>query len=38
LVDADILDLEEERGPSDHVPLYVDVSPAEEALMHEDGG
>lgn len=26
LVDADILDTEEERGPSDHVPLYVDVS------------
>lgn len=38
LVDADILDTEEERGPSDHVPLYVDVSPAEEALKHEDGG
>lgn len=25
LVDTDILDTEEERGPSDHVPLYVDV-------------
>ena len=26
LVDAEILDSPEERGPSDHVPLFVDVS------------
>ena len=26
LVDADILDTSEERGPSDHVPLYIDLS------------
>lgn len=38
LVDAGILDTEEERGPSDHVPLYVDVSPADATLKHEDGG
>lgn len=25
LVDSDILDSSEERGPSDHVPLYIDV-------------
>ena len=25
LVDADILDTPEERGPSDHVPLYIDI-------------
>ena len=28
LVEADILDTEEERGPSDHVPLYVGVERA----------
>lgn len=28
LVDADILDTELDRGPSDHVPLYVDIAPS----------
>lgn len=37
LVDVDILDTEEERGPSDHVPLYVDLSPAKEAPKHQKG-
>jgi len=37
LVDADILDTEKERGPSDHLPLYVDVSCAWESQKHELG-
>lgn len=32
LIDADILDAVEERGPSDHVPLFVDVSSGDSGV------